>query len=297
MEVEIEHSGAPVKRRRLRKVADEDTPAQTGAEILKEPLAQSPIGQTENATASIVPKILQEYPVQEELVDIEEDKEQARATKQEKENREDSNSLSSDIEPELQLEGEAEDIAMSRAFNRKVKCKNKLIGQIEENAVFDAADFDPDEAQLRNRELEFDKKHLKKKNFGDLLSRISGSQGVEDRKGAAENGTSTLNEDKVDKVLEGDKEAIDVECREALIDERASFTLNLDLSEKHEDIEIVVMPKEPLLQGVQSRAQLLSTLMDASKKKRSKHLTLESIKDTVKTTELEDDKPPGNVFK
>ena len=59
--------------------------------------------------------------------------------------------------------------------------------------------------------------------------------------------------------------------------------------EKFEDLEIDIEPEKPkeiLTQQVQDRSKLLVLLADASKKRRSKNVTSNTLKEMAQSTEL-----------
>jgi len=284
----------PIKKRRLRKDADieEFFPVQ--------PL----IEKKENIIKNVDNNVLSKKDIHEDALPIQEEvikaspkyedmvKEKKEIMDEEKEDIMSKESL--DVEPELQLNKEVEDIAINRAFNRRVKCKNRLIGQIENSTAFGTIELTPDEILLRDQTLEYDTKNLKKKDFNTLLSKITNTKSIEsisNENNYKEPKEDTLNceELKNNSVADNNKEVeIEMECKEILLGEKLTYK-NVE-----EDIKIVIIPKEPLLGAVHNRNQLLSTLMGASKKRRSENLTLKSINDMAKTTELEDDKPASN---
>ena len=92
---------------------------------------------------------------------------------------------------------------------------------------------------------------------------------------------------------------IEVNCKEILSAEKMNSENLSEIVDKYQDIEIVFSPQKPRRSPIkitQTRTQMLNNLIDASKKRRSKNLTLEMVKEMTQYTELVSNKPSGNII-
>ncbi len=280
----------PQQKSVLEPILEEDEPPIEDESILKDPEA---VPQAENENLNVT------EPVEEEIFNLHRDGE--------------AEEVEQKLDPVVPLLENPEDISISRALRPRAKCKNKLIGEIEDTSIFtDAVQPIPEEERLINATLEIDTKNRKKKSLGEFLSKIVGPEATKPMSPVSEPiknetqvtvavpeavaGAGNRAPENEAKPAAAPAETVEVACTETFTESKPMMMLNAPpLEEKVDEIEIIT-PEPVIPQLVPDRAKLLTQLAEASKKRRSKNLTFTAIKDLVQCTELVSSKGSGMIF-
>jgi len=241
-----------------------------------------------------------------------------------KEYKPEENSQNSDSELSLEPESEElapieekkeDDIDMGKFLKTKMKTKNKLFGEIEDTTILDNMDaaVHEEEPNLKDEKLVFDTSNRKKKTL-DFLSKFitQPMQNVpihedkseeskikpEDAKNTdpipiqqpAQNlqTTEQLSQPIVNNEQKSQPQISNIEfnCTETLCENKPRT--NSMNGEKYVELDIEIEPEKPkeIVPQVQDRNKLLNSLTNASKKRRSKHINVNTLKELVQETEL-----------
>ncbi len=230
---------------------------------------------------------------------------------QEKPEAEPESEPESDSEPSAQIAGDVlglanpEDETAERLQHRKFKCRNRLIGEVEDSHVAPIADEPPAEDEfLRNQPLDFGKAPRKRKTLQSFLSKLPlDSPAVSQPVLSQQQDQQPQKAEPVPIPAAAPapaekKPEIEVQCAETLqnVPEKKEPDEELEV-----EVEVVPsasaalpaieQPEPTLVQLVGGRTKLLSKLAEESRKRRAKYFTENVVQ--VQCTELTNEKADG----